>query len=74
VEVNRAVAETTFVQQFEVHADVVVGEGTFTATRDDGHEEQLVRAPRAGSIPSLRAFEETRPRDNRTPDIPLVYS
>jgi hypothetical protein len=41
VHVSHAVPETTFVQQFEVHVNVVVGEGTFAASYDDGHQEQL---------------------------------
>jgi hypothetical protein len=48
VEVNRAVAETAFVQQLEVHANVVAGEGTFAASHDDGHEEQLVLVDQTG--------------------------
>src|SRR5215217_2756734 len=40
VEVNYAAFETAFVQQFELHADVV-GEGAFTASHYDGRDEQV---------------------------------
>jgi hypothetical protein len=40
VEVNHAVAETAFVQQLELHADIV-GEGRCAASHHHGHDEQV---------------------------------
>jgi hypothetical protein len=45
--VNHAVAETAFVQQFELHADMV-GERLVTASHHDGHEEQLPLVDQSG--------------------------
>jgi len=42
VEVNRAVAEPAFVQQFEVHADTVAGQRTLAASDQDRLEEHQV--------------------------------
>ena len=41
-EADRAVAETAFVEQLEVHARVRLGEGPLATTHYDGHEEPSV--------------------------------
>src|SRR5215212_7709852 len=47
VEVDHAVAETAFAQQFELHADIV-GEGPFAASHHDGRDEQMVLVDQPG--------------------------
>src|SRR5215217_3127767 len=46
-EVNHPVAETAFVQQFELQADMV-GERLVAASDHDGHEEQLELVDQSG--------------------------
>src|SRR3712207_2172696 len=40
VEINHAVAETAFVEQFELQADIV-GQGLLAASHHDGRDEQV---------------------------------
>ena len=47
MEVDRAGAEPAFVQELEIHADVL-GERALAASDHDGHEEQLVRVHEPG--------------------------
>src|SRR5215203_1640188 len=47
VEVNHAVAETAFVQQFELQADIV-GEGLFAASHHYRREEQVALVDQPG--------------------------
>jgi hypothetical protein len=47
VEVDHAVAETAFAQQFELHTDIV-GEGPFAASHHDGRDEQVALVDQPG--------------------------
>jgi len=47
MEVNHAVAETAFVQQFELQVDIV-GEGLFATSHHDGRNEQMAFVDQPG--------------------------